>query len=541
MSSYGMCARTLIRQCGLSVEVFPLRLSSRSIYAGLHCSKHDSTSHRITSSSVISPLPTSCAKILNFQNGLQQCQMNSKSLPDMNFVPSSQVHKFLPNTVTHSTNFATFDKINLNMSCPWSHKFGALSRQSSLGLSSKILNRVIVGSLALPSGMAPNIRHLSQSKGGFTNIHSRISALQAKKRTQRKKKKQLADSEEVEEAVTGFAPLARHKFLTFDPDFTLPEMHMHNPPPREWQVTAYATADEYDLDKLLDGLTQQGLYTRASITPGTPTSQMTNHTTSGNPPQASSSVSSLVPDANDVLHVVATYQLESEQREIYFFKEGSVVFWNVAELERANVLRFLKKYEEGKYNEQVVEEESEILAYRYNEGPSKTRLINDKINLNPEGRTDLEKYTFSNSMAMSVKLGIWESSLDKYIDNIEYVSEELSKTGHVVLSQNQVLQRMGQLFALRHLINLSSDLLDVPDFYWDHEDLELLYKRVSDHLSVSKRTSVMNVKLNHCIELMELLKSHLSEQHASRLEWIIIILIMVEVAFELLHFLERLF
>ncbi|XP_069156862.1 required for meiotic nuclear division protein 1 homolog isoform X4 [Procambarus clarkii] len=505
MSSYGMCARTLIRQCGLSVEVFPLRLSSRSIYAGLHCSKHDSTSHRITSSSVISPLPTSCAKILNFQNGQQQCQMNSKSLPDMNFVPSSQVHKFLPNTVTHSTNFATFDKINLNMSCPWSHKFGALSRQSSLGLSSKILNRVIVGSLALPSGMAPNIRHLSQSKGGFTNIHSRISALQAKKRTQRKKKKQLADSEE------------------------------------EWQVTAYATADEYDLDKLLDGLTQQGLYTRASITPGTPTSQMTNHTTSGNPPQASSSVSSLVPDANDVLHVVATYQLESEQREIYFFKEGSVVFWNVAELERANVLRFLKKYEEGKYNEQVVEEESEILAYRYNEGPSKTRLINDKINLNPEGRTDLEKYTFSNSMAMSVKLGIWESSLDKYIDNIEYVSEELSKTGHVVLSQNQVLQRMGQLFALRHLINLSSDLLDVPDFYWDHEDLELLYKRVSDHLSVSKRTSVMNVKLNHCIELMELLKSHLSEQHASRLEWIIIILIMVEVAFELLHFLERLF
>lgn len=43
--------------------------------------------------------------------------------------------------------------------------------------------------------------------------------------------------------------------------------------------------------------------------------------------------------------------------------------------------------------------------------------------LNPEGPTDMEKYTFSNAMAMSVKLGIWEASLDKYIDNIEYVTE----------------------------------------------------------------------------------------------------------------------
>lgn len=57
-------------------------------------------------------------------------------------------------------------------------------------------------------------------------------------------------------------------------------------------------------------------------------------------------------------------------------------------------------------------------AYR-----TKTRLVKDKIILNTEGQTDLEKYTFSNAMAMSVKLGIWESSLDKYIEKIEYVSE----------------------------------------------------------------------------------------------------------------------
>nr|XP_027216027.1 required for meiotic nuclear division protein 1 homolog isoform X5 [Penaeus vannamei] len=339
-----------------------------------------------------------------------------------------------------------------------------------------LLTQGVTSNVTLLSGTSQATRNITQGRNDFSSIHNRISSLQAKKRVQRKKKQASTESDE------------------------------------EWQVTAYATADEYDLNKLLDGLTHQGLYVSAGINP----------------------------DASDVLHMVATYRVETENREIYFFREGSVVFWNVPEIERDNVLRFLKKYETGRYDEEAVEEECESLTYAYSDLPTKTRLVKDKIILNTEGQTDLEKYTFSNAMAMSVKLGIWESSLDKYIEKIEYVSEELSKTGRVVLTQDQVLQKMGQLFALRHLINLSSDLLDTPDFYWDHAELEQLYQKTANHLNISKRTSVMNVKLSHCIELMELLTSHLNEKHSARLEWIIIILIMVEVGFELLHYIERL-
>ncbi|XP_068219006.1 required for meiotic nuclear division protein 1 homolog isoform X4 [Palaemon carinicauda] len=366
-------------------------------------------------------------------------------------------------------------------------------------------------SLVSQLGFTTGARSMTTGKDKFTSIRNRISSLHARKRQPKKKKVSDMDSEEEGEMIEGFAPVTRHKFLTYDPDFALPEIQANRPLHRDWQVTAYATADEYDLDGLLEGLTQQGLYTVAAINP----------------------------DAHDVLHMVATYRVGSENREIYFFREGSAVFWNITELECANVLLFLKKYEKGSYKKDVIEEESEVLTYTYSDTASKTRLVRNRIVLNPEGVTDLEKYTFSNAMAMSVKLGIWESSLDKYIDDIEYVSEELSKTGRVVLSQEQVLQCMGQLCALRHLINLSSDLLDTPDFYWEHENLELLYQKTSNYLNISKRTSVMNVKLSHCVELMELLKSHLHERHSARLEWIIIILIMIEVGFEVLHVAER--
>lgn len=48
------------------------------------------------------------------------------------------------------------------------------------------------------------------------------------------------------------------------------------------------------------------------------------------------------------------------------------------------------------------------------------------------------------------------------------------------------------IFYSRHQINLSSDLLDTPDFYWEHEDLEQLYLKTSRQLNISRRTKVIN-------------------------------------------------
>lgn len=39
----------------------------------------------------------------------------------------------------------------------------------------------------------------------------------------------------------------------------------------------------------------------------------------------------------------------------------------------------------------------------------------------------------------------------------------------------------------------------------------------------------MNEKLEHCTQLTDLMRSHLSEKHSLRLEWMIVILITIEV------------
>jgi required for meiotic nuclear division protein 1 len=185
-------------------------------------------------------------------------------------------------------------------------------------------------------------------------------------------------------------------------------------------------------------------------------------------------------------------------------------------------------------------DESEIMFYNYTKDNQLAALKNGNFYITKDiEKNILEQYTFSNALALSVKLGIWEASLNKYVESMAFVTEDLKQGIKFKITRPEMLRKTGELFALRHLINLSSDLLDTPDFYWDREQLETLYSQTCNYFNISKRTRVMNEKLNHCVELADLITSNLNDIHHVRLEKIIIYLIMIEVMFECIHYAER--
>lgn len=299
-----------------------------------------------------------------------------------------------------------------------------------------------------------------------------------------------------------------------------------------FNVTAFSTAEEYDLEHLLMFLKEQKLYEAKKFF----------------------STDNLGLE-QDVLYVTAKYQVGEEVRDIFFFREGSVAMWNFNDIEINNVLGFLRPFEKDPYLRPLVRSESEVMPYTFIpasavdiEGdlvasgdiePAKAFFQNGKFFLTSGQDNFYNKYTFSNAMATSIKLGIWEATLDRYIDSMEFITDDMKKGRRIRISRAEVLRKTGELLALRHVINLSSDLLDTPDFYWDREDLEALYLQVCNYFSISRRTKVMNEKINHCVELAELISHNLNEAHNTRLEWMIIILIMIEVGFEIIHYLDR--
>lgn len=272
------------------------------------------------------------------------------------------------------------------------------------------------------------------------------------------------------------------------------------------QCIAFATADQYHLPTLCHDLLGQGFLEVP-----------------------------LPRDASNVL-VICSDQMSrpADEALMFFFRDGSVVFWNVEERTLKTVLRLLERHEIQPYEVALVHWENEEISYTVGQG--NTKLERGMFVLSEDMDRDqavLEKFAFSNALCLSVKLAIWEVSLDNFVESIQSIPENLKSGKRVNLSSADVMQKIGELFSLRHVINLRSDLLLTPDFYWDRENLERLYDKTCRFLSINRRVTVVNEKLQHCTELTDLMRSHLSEKHSRRLEWMIIVLIAMEVLFEL--------
>lgn len=151
----------------------------------------------------------------------------------------------------------------------------------------------------------------------------------------------------------------------------------------------------------------------------------------------------------------------------------------------------------------------------------------------------LEMAAFAIGLSRSTRLSILEESLEKHIQMTRANTEWLSKGLRLQSNEEDILKLTGRLFLIRGKLNLYSELIETPDLYWSEPTLEKIYNSVSRRLDISLRIGIMNRKLDYITDEQRALLSVLNEQKGTRLEWIIIILIMVEVCFETVHFVEK--
>lgn len=153
--------------------------------------------------------------------------------------------------------------------------------------------------------------------------------------------------------------------------------------------------------------------------------------------------------------------------------------------------------------------------------------------------TVLTKVAFSSGLARSTKLAVLESLLSNYFESTRTIPTLLSQGSRLPYTRDFILRKTGQLLSVRAQLNLYSELTDsLPDLFWDsrHElGLEGYYEQVGRALDVGIRIKLLNEKMDYAQEIASVLRERLSETHGLRLEWIIILLIAVEVGFEVLR------
>ena len=98
------------------------------------------------------------------------------------------------------------------------------------------------------------------------------------------------------------------------------------------------------------------------------------------------------------------------------------------------------------------------------------KIEEDEIIL--QNKSTLTKLAISHGIAQSVKLTIFEEAIQKTIDHTTKLPTNLANKGKISLSRKQISQKMGELFIERNFINLHAEVLDTPEFFWDHPELE---------------------------------------------------------------------
>jgi len=214
------------------------------------------------------------------------------------------------------------------------------------------------------------------------------------------------------------------------------------------------------------------------------------------------------------------------KRDLFYFPYGVIVFWGFAEVEEKELLNVLKKFEQ----ESLAKIELDEFRFSYGE---RLKVEEDEIVL-PK-KDPVTKLALSYAIAQSVKLTVFEEAIAKTVEQTKYLPKSLAARGKIPLSRKETSQKMGEIFLERNYVNLNTEILDTPEFFWDHSEAEPFYRRLIHYLDVNKRVELLNRRLNLLHELFEILGNELNHQQSSRLEMTIIILIVIEVVLVLLR------
>ncbi|KAF7714923.1 YagE family protein [Penicillium ucsense] len=238
--------------------------------------------------------------------------------------------------------------------------------------------------------------------------------------------------------------------------------------------------------------------------------------------------------------------------DVFVFPSGTVVAWSLPEgFTSFLATRTLLPAAEGAHVDNVETEDLEFVEDASRENSvikgdtiilgtrSSSQALQSLRGSQQSIDTVLTKVAFSSGLARSTKLAVLESLLSNYFESTRSIPTLLSKGSRLPYTRDFILRKTGQLLSVRAQLNLYSELTDsLPDLFWDSRHdlgLEGYYEQVGRALDVGIRIKLLNEKMDYAQEIASVLRERLSETHGLRLEWIIILLIAVEVGFEVLR------
>ncbi|WP_264564239.1 RMD1 family protein [Flavobacterium sp. N3904] len=217
------------------------------------------------------------------------------------------------------------------------------------------------------------------------------------------------------------------------------------------------------------------------------------------------------------------YTFKEKDRYLYIFDYGVIVFANYTAAEKDKIIQFLKNYattlvDLDLFEEYKIETDQNIPKYL---------VKNDFVTVN-EINPSVLRIVMLNT-GQSVALEYYEVLTDALITSSKVYIQELEQRGKLSISKNNLLKYIGKVLNVKNSIVDNLYILDDPNLVWDNEDLSLLNRNLKTNFDINPRFKDLDYRLRIIEDNLKLFTDVLNVRESSRLEWIVIILIAIEI------------
>ncbi|KAF8637937.1 hypothetical protein AX17_002558 [Amanita inopinata Kibby_2008] len=231
---------------------------------------------------------------------------------------------------------------------------------------------------------------------------------------------------------------------------------------------------------------------------------------------------------------------EDDMAEAVFFDYGVAVFFGLEERQELDILEDLDNA--GIMRRKFKEDDWEIEECHFVHDPhiAYPRIYNDFFTL--KSRSHLLKLSIAHAFAQSTLLAHFETNAQRVLSSplAMAIPQQLAESGGLRMRRHEALKLTGRLFKLRRDVNLVSNVLDVPELFWDEASLKGLYDAVREYMEIKPRVQVLNEKLAVASDFLDAIHDHLNNSAMERITWIVIWLIVVAILVELGEIIARL-
>jgi required for meiotic nuclear division protein 1 len=132
-------------------------------------------------------------------------------------------------------------------------------------------------------------------------------------------------------------------------------------------------------------------------------------------------------------------------------------------------------------------------------------------------------------LAQSVALDYLEHEADNALKGFTQYLDDLREQGRIRMPARNILKNIGFAMQTRFMVLCNVALFDKPAETWESESIEDLYQAMQDFFDIAERQEVLATKLDFISENTRMLFDVLSSRKSHYLEWIVIVLIAVEI------------